>query len=304
MRKFIPDSALDLILHKIFDYAGMFPPASRSFGDALKEASDHLLTLERPWMIGSDIVLDTANSKLLASTDLSKYRLPETIHISVLASEGLDNAFEVAKSLLHTKSGVKMQVSSIETKVSGESLSQDLAKLGAFIKTHKTLAAVEPDLSKSDWRELLSKVVSNIAASPCRSKTALKCRSTGPTGIGPDKLAAAIVAACDAELPFKVTGGFHHPIVEPHMHQYPMGFLNLAAAVFIRRSIGAAFSEEEISQLLVNDSIKSFSFDSELIYKETRITLDELGRAKNRAPFSIGSCSIYEPDQNLIRLLP
>jgi hypothetical protein len=304
MRRFNPDSALDLILNKLFDYAGMFPPAARSFSDVLKEAADHPLTLERPWMIGSDLVLDTANSTLLASTDLSEYRLPKTIHVSVLASEGLDKAFNAANSLLHSKNALKMQVSGIETKVSTESLSQDLVKLGAFIDEHKTLASVEPDLSKSDWRELLKIVVSSISASPYRSQIALKCRSTGPTGIGPDKLAAAIVAASDARIPFKVTGGFHHPIVDPQAHQYPMGFLNLGSAVLIRRSLGAAFSEDEISRLLVKDSIKSFSFDQGLAYNQTRITLEELRKAKNMLPFSIGSCSIHEPDQDLIRLIP
>jgi hypothetical protein len=304
MRRFNPDSALDLILNNLFDYAGMFPPAARSFSDALKEAADHPLTLERPWMIGSDLVLDTANSTLLASTDLSEYKLPKTIHVSVLASEGLDKAFNAALSLLDSKSSVKMKIAAIETKISTESLSQDLAKLGVFIDEHKTLAAVEPDLSKSDWRDLLKIVVSNISASPHRSQIALKCRSTGPTGIGPDKLAAAIVAASDAQIPFKVTGGFHHPIVEPQAHQYPMGFLNLASAVLIRRSLGAAFPAEEISRLLLNDSIKSLSFDQGLTYNQIRITLEELRKAKNMQPFSIGSCSIHEPDRDLLRLIP
>jgi hypothetical protein len=304
MGTFNPNNALDLILNKLFDYAGMFPPAARSFSDALKEAADHPLTLERPWMIGSDLVLDTANSTLLASTDLREYRLPKTIYVSVLASEGLDKAFNAANSLLHSKNAVKIQVSAIETKISIESLSQDLTKLGVFIDEHETLAADEPDLSKSDWRDLLKIVVSSISASPHRSQIALKCRSTGPTGIGPDKLAAAIVAANDARIPFKVTGGFHHPIVEPQAHRYPMGFLNLASAVLIRRSLGAAFPAEEISRLLVKDSIKSFSFDQGLAYNQTRVTLEELSKAKNMAPFSIGSCSIHEPDRDLIRLIP
>jgi len=49
----------DQLLERLFDYADMFPPAQRSFEDALKESASLATTLVRPWLVASDIVLDT-----------------------------------------------------------------------------------------------------------------------------------------------------------------------------------------------------------------------------------------------------
>jgi hypothetical protein len=304
----MPDSpqsnTLDLILGKLFDYAGMFPPAARSFEEALQEAAEHATSLKRPWMIGADLVLDTAHAKLLQTKDLNQYGFSDSIAIAILASEGLATAFQTATDIINNprSDNKKISIAAIETKTTQELLSADIHALGAFADQIKSIGAIEPDLSKDNWRDLLSQTILEISQSPFSSQLALKCRSTGPTGIGAQKLAAAIFAVSDAQLSFKVTGGFHHPIVEPDHHQYPMGFLNLKVAILMRRALGSSFSEKDIEELLINDSPKALSFENGIKFKELAISAEQVIQASELASFSIGSCSIHEPDDDLGRL--
>ena len=61
---------LELLLSRLFDYAGMFPPAGRSFHEALKESASLPTSLTRPGMLSSDLVLDIEHARKLITTDL------------------------------------------------------------------------------------------------------------------------------------------------------------------------------------------------------------------------------------------
>lgn len=290
--------SLDLILKGLFDYAGMFPPAQRSFEGALQESASFRTTLKRPWLVGSDFVLDTEHVRKLAT--YKDLRFDRTVSVCVLATGRISDVITAATTLADTKfDNLSFQIASIEAKASVDTIETLVAELGPAAQQLNALIAIELDLSAEDWRETLTKGVARLKTSPYR--TALKCRATGPTGIGAERLAAAISISADADLPLKVTGGFHHPIVEPGVHTYPMGFLNLAAAVMFRRVLHATASENVLHELLINDSASALTWKDGVHFRSLRVSHTDLAKAKAAAHFSIGSCSLHEPDSDIAR---
>jgi hypothetical protein len=291
-----PKSAFDCLLERLFDYAGMFPPAQRDFETALRESASLASTLRRPWLVASDLVLDTAHIGRLAGLKLSDFGFSSQLTICALVTEPQEHALAALQSL--TSASLPIRVSSLETKTADDTATQTIGIWKEPAARFNALLAIEPDLSRSNWDEQLDSCITAISKSG--GKVALKCRLTGPTGIGPDRLARTISRVCGMGLPFKVTGGLHHPIVDSSRHEYPMGFLNVATAVMLKRALQHSLSESSLADILTNSSYQSFSWDNGLRFGDFAISLDQLIAARNLAHFSIGSCSLHEPDADLL----
>jgi hypothetical protein len=292
------NNTLRIILDRLFDYAGMFPPASRSFEDALQESSSFRSKLKRPWMVGSDLVLDTEHARKLVGVNLGIYTFTHPIRVCLLATEDPESVISTALEL--GRKEPKIEISSLETKASPGAIPETLEHYGSFLSSGGISLGVEPNLSGDDWESVLDSAVKALSDSPLRP--ALKCRLTGPSGITPDRFASALIAATDAGLPLKVTGGLHHPIVERERYGFPMGFLNVACAVMFRRVLGTRVSHAALVELLTNADPAAFEFGETLQFTKLRLSAAELRHVKGSAPFTIGSCSIHEPDQDLSRL--
>lgn len=291
-------NSLHVLLAKLFDYAGMFPPASRPFEAALRETSSLASTLSRPWMVASDIVLDTEHAHKLRGVNLGEYAASNPFRVCVLATEDSQRVLDELGHLLRKEPPVV--VTSIEVKTSPEAIAETVEQYGAFCSSHDILLCVEPNLSLETWREDLKATVATLKSSPLRP--ALKCRLTGPTGIGAERFAAAIITANESGVPLKVTGGLHHPIVEPDRYPFPMGFLNVSVGVMLHRCLADKISPKAIEEILTNQDSKAFSFGNRLGFKNLSISIDELEAAKVKMHFSIGSCSLHEPDEDLSRV--
>jgi len=291
-------NSLHVLLRNLFDYAGMFPPAARSFEAALKETSSFETTLARPWMVASDIVLDTEHAHKLRGVNLGTYATKTPFRVCVLATEDPERVLEETNHLLRKEPSVV--ITSIEVKTSPDAITEILDQYGAFCSSHGILLCVEPNLSLDTWGKDLKATVAALQE-PSLSP-ALKCRLTGPTGISAERFAAAIIAANEGRVPLKVTGGLHHPIVEPDRYPFPMGFLNVTVGVMLHRQLEDQVSTMALAEILTNQDPNAFTFGPHLGYKDLGITLAELEKAKSSGHFSIGSCSLHEPDGDLSRL--
>lgn len=303
MIPFNPERPLDVLVEKLFDYAGMFPPATRSFERALTESAALPTSLERPWLLANDLVLDTKHARLLLGAvkhETSGFTRP--IRLTLLATESAASTCELALELVDAtpSSPTPVSVAAIEAKHALGECAATISLFRSCCLKVGALLGIEPDLSVEPWKEALLETTRAATAAPI--PVALKCRCTGPTGIGPTRLAEAIAETCDAGIPLKVTGGFHHPIVEPARHEYPMGFLNLSAAVMLRRSLSRGIPLAALERLLTNASPTAVSLSQGIIFESFGISFDELRRVKQLVPFSIGSCSLHEPDADLKRL--
>jgi hypothetical protein len=239
----------------------------------------------------------------VADLNLRTFGYKREVSVALLATSTIDEALEVAEKLSGVRPSAddaKCRVSSIELKLNPGIANDSLRALCDYCSRHQILFAVEPDLSTDSWKELLEQTLETLISLSVPG--ALKCRGSGPTGIGPERLARAVCRVSDAGLPFKVTGGFHHPIVESGLYGNTMGFLNLAVAVMLRRAHQDSLSEAEVATLLANSDPAAFTWGDTMKYRGLSISCHDLRSVKAKAPFSIGSCSLAEPDQDLARL--
>jgi hypothetical protein len=98
---------------------------------------------------------------------------------------------------------------------------------------------------------------------------------------------AEFLRACKRlELPFKATAGLHHAVRTGREH----GFLNLLAAV--------AFDDEEAA--LAEADPAAFGLDGESFrWRDRAATADEIATVRRELFVSIGSCSFFEPVDEL-----
>lgn len=319
-------AALDLAVTKLFDYAGMYPPASLSFVDALSHSAKFRTTLLRPFMCNTDLVLAATDLPKITDDALAAAGFSEThsLFFSTLGSSM--GAQELAASderlqeletlqsfnLAGHKGKPRRRAVSYEIKLApdlsrfAEGLRVPLRNLLAFFSDDKIVICIEPDLSAAGWHADMTSCVA-LCAELNRTFPgtifALKVRGSGPTAVNCEKLALIICAVCDNGLDFKATAGLHHPIVETARYANELGFLNLLIALNLRRYLGSAFSSDSVLQCLRCQDAGEFSCSgADIRWKEFLLPQDELRRLKQDYYFSIGSCSLSEPDADLQRL--
>jgi hypothetical protein len=113
-----------------------------------------------------------------------------------------------------------------------------------------------------------------------------KVRCGGESVPGIDELAAFVRACRDAGVAFKATAGLHHPVRRADEH----GFVNLLAAV--------VFGHEE--DALAMEDPEAFSLTpGRFAWRDRRAEAGELARARSQRLRSIGSCSFFEPVDEL-----
>jgi hypothetical protein len=115
-----------------------------------------------------------------------------------------------------------------------------------------------------------------------------------------DALARFIRACAMAEVPMKATAGLHHPIRHFNEGQRVTmhGFVNVivaSALAFTQRA-----EHDTITSVLDETAASAFLFTHDaIVWRNHKITLDQLERTRERFFLSIGSCSIDEPTDDL-----
>jgi hypothetical protein len=107
----------------------------------------------------------------------------------------------------------------------------------------------------------------------------------GGTDVPTAEALGGFIAACgEAGVPFKATAGLHHPLAREGRH----GFLNVLAACAFGDSAALAGEVELTSE--------------KLRWQGREAGADELARVRREQLVSIGSCSFFEPVQDLQQL--
>ena len=111
-----------------------------------------------------------------------------------------------------------------------------------------------------------------------------KVRCGGAEVPSADALARFLSACRAAGVPFKATAGLHHPLAAEGRH----GFLNVIAACAF--DDGAALSDDRRAR------------DGRAALARSRRGADELERVRREQLVAVGSCSFFEPVDDLKRL--
>jgi hypothetical protein len=286
-------SSLATLLHRIVDYAGLFPPAGLDMGPAVAEYAEQRAGPYQ-WALGRFVVPAARLAHFARAADPVLPRGGEPWRLSALIGDDL-NADLASIQRFNEGHRARAVVDAVELKAaSPRAISDAIDAVGTWLETYVELA-------------LQSEMEPLIRAAGERGAR-VKVRTGGVTADAfptPAELARFIRASADARVPFKATAGLHHPLRGEYPLTYlpgsaraPMyGFLNLfLTAGFMSHGL----SDEHASALLTETSPGAFRFTDEMVeWRGRHLSDGELRRVRREVATSFGSCSFREPIADL-----
>lgn len=286
-----PASSLRVLLERLVDYAGLFPPAALPMPAAVAAFGDYRASADA-WALGRFVVPIARLSELVDAT---------------APHEEPDAPWEL-------------------TVLGGDDVSSDATMLDAFARAHPrrfTIDAIEVRAPTAERVRAAAAafaphmVYAEVPVSPLPSDTLEEVKRAGLRakvrmgGITADAFpsgphVATFIARCAAlELPFKATAGLHHPVCGVHPLTYaadaphgPMfGFVNLFLASAIAWDGG---DEAIIAGILADRDPAAFTFaDAAATWRDQSVSTERLREARQSFAISFGSCSFREPIDDL-----
>jgi hypothetical protein len=315
--------SLRTLLHKIVDYAGLFPPADLSLHRALQNYVEYRQD-DEAWMLSRFVLPVRRLPDLTAYRGLLKNGNP--FLFSVLGTgggsaatflEAFERDLEVIETFEKTQGGhgrVDVMEVPLPDALVGNPRTDVASFLEALDRTLVTAGTAKLDLflevpMRSDAVEALPALCAAVAehnsqqAVPARTRLGLKVRCGGaePTDVPAVKDVAALIGASrDASLPFKATAGLHHPVrhyddgLDTAMH----GFLNIfAASVFAAEH---ALDPPEVEAILREEAADNFRFQKDAVaWRDLSVSLEGVKHVRENLALSFGSCSFEEPIDHL-----
>jgi hypothetical protein len=285
-------AALHALLAGAVDYAGLFPPAALSMGEAMAE---YAAAQSGPdtWMLGRFVVPATRLEELAAQTPIAapggSWRL------SAIVRDGSDEDRTAVAAF--STSGVRARavVDAVESKPGTLEGIDWLAD--AFRATCDAYVEVGAGADTGAW-------LGRIAERGLKAKV----RTGGLTADAvpsPSTLLAFIDAAVRWRVPFKATAGLHHAVRgtypvgseerSPRTTMY--GYLNVLLATAARRA-GLPLLEAEGLLRQTNPAGLVFT-DRSVRWDGVELPLDLLREVREQQFTSFGSCSFREPAAEL-----
>ena len=293
--------AAAVLLRKLIDYAGLFPPASLSMTASVANYDTYLQS-EWEWILGRFIVPVTR----LGDFEDALAGLPAPVtekeavswRLSVLlgsdAASGVARIREFNARIASAGSKRSAVIDVVEVKVT---ISEEIVQLSGIIPADLGTYFEIPPSSADEC-------IAVVAACGRRAKI----RTGGDTADKiptPGSVMEFIRLCTSANVPLKATAGLHHPLRSMHKLTYQPesasgilhGFLNVfLAAAFLRTGMEPALAV----QLLEEQSPAAFRLDGDGIsWRQHRLGLDEIAAVRQGFAISFGSCSFTEPIDDL-----
>ena len=312
-------SSVKALLNSLFDYAGLFPPASLSLPDAFSEYLGHRAEADA-WMTGPFVIpvsklndvqplLENSEFHGIISFDVLPRVAPSLEKFALTLQEDL----LVCKSFLEEQSS-RADITSFEFRFPHHSFLDpakgmktvaqisDIFRMNGFEQ-----AALYGEISRSNlFSQELPLYFLSLSSASDAPKILGKIRCGGMSNDdfpSPAELATFIHTAVQMNYPFKATAGLHHPI--RHLNQAQNvkmhGFINFFFATTLARV--HRLNPAEIQQILEEEAASSFIFTKAGIeWKSLTATNTDLIHDRKSLALSIGSCSFNEPRTDLTAL--
>lgn len=313
------NSSVKTLLNGLFDYAGLFPPASLPFPDALAEYQAHREEAD-DWMLGPFVMTSGHWEQLLDLSDQLSVEapipiqlLPPTASDVATGARTLQKALDEATNNLEKLEG-RAEVVGFEWKLPGDALLEASTAVASITRAESIFEAspfskqpryLEIVRDEAFLRQLpLYFLALGAQQRPDRVRAKVRCGGMKAADYpSTAELAAFLHAALRTGHPFKATAGLHHPVRHFNEEQQVTmhGFLNVFFATTIGRCEG--LDAAGIESILSDSDPSSFSFtDSGIEWKGLKASTTEFIRDRRQLALSIGSCSFDEPRQDLRQL--
>jgi len=287
--------AVDALLAGLVDYAGLFPPAGEGMRDALENYASYRASDDRS-ALGRFIV---PLSRLKELEDSGR----DLMRLSVLVAGNINSAAEEMLGFNR-----RHQPSSND----GQAMI-DVVELKAGTTDDIARQRTELPPAFAPYFEIpIAGDVAALVRAVARAGARAKVRTGGvtPESIPPADQVIAFIAACQREgVPFKATAGLHHPIRGSYKLTYAntsptgtmYGFLNLFVAAALM--YGGEGEPTGIAALEESDP-SAFAFeDDAIVWRDKRISADQMEASRRDFAISFGSCSFREPIDELAPLV-
>jgi len=275
------NAALDALMRHAIDYAGLFPPAGLSVGEAIAEYA-RVRAGAMGWIAGA----------LVVSSDRLREIRTDAIPLSVVmrrpSPASVDDVMRATPATIVALEFPPLSAADIRT----------------------TAAAVPPgtraffEVAPNDHLEASLDAVSDAGAFA-------KIRTGGVTAEAfPDASAVhRFFRGCvDRKLLCKATAGLHHAVVGRYRLTYEadsavstmFGFLNVSAAAAL---VHAGAPESDVLQLLKEPAPSAFVFEGDMLtWREYRVSVSDIQAMRRNLFWAFGSCSLQEPIDDLVRM--
>jgi len=288
------DTTLAVLLAESIDYAGLFPPAGLPMATTVANYARYRAGPDA-WALGRLVVPVARLAELERAAEAVAPEVPDNPwRVSALvgpsAAEDLETLGEFNRR--HVANGAAALTADVVE-----------AKADSVATVDQLLDAV-PSGAQAYVEIPLSKDPAPLVAAIARRGARAKARTGGVTAdafpASSDLLRFLRVCA-EAEVPFKVTAGLHHPLRAEYPLTYSpdsprgtmFGFLNVfLTTAFLRNGLG----DEDALRLLEERSATAFRFGPDAIeWRDHRLDRDAVEGARATGIVAFGSCSFEEP---------
>ena len=300
-----------ILLERLIDDAGLFPPARLPMDEAL---AAHAANRFGPaaWIQGRFVCPASRLMEIGAAwpDGLSSIRLAVVCDGAGAADAlGFSAALaaDLADAALIERGRRPMRVELIEARLPAPDAAGELT---AAVRQADFTAAVAamaeaPDSTEADsLRETVAAVAAARDAGASRLGAKIRCGGLDaelfPSAAA---LAAFLAAAVVGGVPFKATAGLHHPVrgIDATSGFRMHGFVNLLVAAALLRA--GAIDESGAARVLDDEDPGSFVVTPERIgWRDRVIEAAALGSVREEALTAYGSCSFDEPTADLAAL--
>ena len=292
-----PAPSLRALLRGVVDYAGLFPPASRSMADAVGEYAEHRAGTHA-WALGRFIL---PAARLEEFEDASQPVVPrEGAHswaLSALLSGSIEEdvaRIEAFNARHRDARAGAVLVDTVEIKVYTP---RDVGRAGELLDrrfdTYMEVPVVE------DPAELLA------AVAETRAKAKIRTGGVTPDAFPTSAQVGRFILRCVGhQVAFKATAGLHHPIRSEYRltsasdapEGTMFGFLNVLLAV---AAAHAGIAEEKIIAILDEREADRIRFEGDgARWRDVGLPAEALEQARD-SMLAFGSCSFREPVDDL-----
>jgi hypothetical protein len=295
--------AVDALLQGVVDYAGLFPPAGESMGQALERYASYLTGPDRDAL--GRLIIPFSRLKefeIAASEFLPRETGREPWKLSVIGTGDF--------------SAAALEIASFNRRHS-ESTTAGLAVIDVVELKAASPAEIELQRSRipvsfTTYFEIpLDGDLPALFKSLARTAARAKIRTGGVT---PDAFPSAdaiidfLVAAHRERVAFKATAGLHHPVRGTYRLTYEpgsptgimYGFLNVFLAAVL---VAAGAARDDALAVLEESDSSAFSFsDDAIVWRAHRFDVEQIRASRAEFAMSFGSCSFREPVDELDRL--
>jgi hypothetical protein len=309
-------TSIQTFLSQIIDYAGLYPPASLSLEDAIRNFVKYQSNPD-VWMLSRFVIPAKRLSEL---SKLADGMFPQEGGFSFSAlGRGGKNVDEFLENLKADLADIKtfrelqgagVAVDVFETvlpssALSDNSVAHDLVNRSADILNKNGLTVFFETQFGDGWQARAERLIRSLRKIKDKH-VGFKLRTGGVTAGSfptPEQVAWTIVAARDAGIPMKATAGLHHPIrhYDESVQTKMYGFLNVFGAGVLALSHG--LDQSQIQEIIEDEDPANFIFnEAGFSWKNFTATLEQIAQARTNGFISFGSCSFDEPREDLQKL--